>query len=414
MHRHKEFYVTITLNNFTASSCPVCHYTLASPFFDGGKQPLATLGWPDTSAEAMAMPHHALDYVQCPRCTHIWNRSFSYESIPYANNPNRMFNNGAIWQGHLSKTRDLLLSQLPNKPTIIDIGCGEGHFVRGLSQVLQVQGRFLGFDPNTSSESGVGVEFYPRYFAPFTDITKYSPDLLIMRHVLEHLLDPASFIDQLAWGAAQINKPVRLFAEMPCIDRVLQSNRLVDFFYEHPSQFTTKSFATLMEQGGKILDLSHGYDGEVIYALIELKVPSQYQQHAIESNEFYKQAVVSQANIKNQLHDLIAAGKKVGIWGGTGKAAAFMHYFDVDATNFPLVIDSDLDKVGTFVSKTGQQIQYRNVLKNQQVDILIIPPQWRAKDILAEMEREGIKVESVLIEHDGKLIDFSNQNHPYV
>jgi CBS domain containing-hemolysin-like protein len=36
-------------------------------------------------------------------------------------------------------------------------------------------------------------------------------------------------------------------------------------------------------------------------------------------------------------------------------------------------------------------------LKEQKVDVLIIPPQWRAKDILAEMEREGIKVASVVI-----------------
>lgn len=325
-----------------------------------------------------------------------------------------MFNNGAIWKGHLSKTRDLLLSQLPNKPTIIDIGCGEGHFVRGLSQALKAQGRFMGFDPNITSESGVGVEFYPDYFEPLADIPANLPDLLIMRHVLEHLLDPACFIDQLAWGAAQINKSVKLFAEMPCVDRVLQSNRLVDFFYEHPSQFTTQSFTTLMEQGGKILDLAHGYDGEVIYALIELKIPSQYQQHAKESNNFYKQVMVSQSHIKNQLQNLITAGKNVAIWGGTGKAAAFIHYFDVDATNFPLVVDSDLDKVGTFVPKTGQLIQYRDVLKDQQVDVLIIPPQWRAKDILAEMEQEGIKVPSVLIEHDGRLINFSDKQHPYI
>lgn len=272
----------------------------------------------------------------------------------------------------------------------------------------------MGFDPNTSSESGVDVEFYSRYFSPLIDIPVFLPDLLIMRHVLEHLLDPAAFIDQLAWGALQANKPVRLFAEMPCVDRVLQSKRLVDFFYEHPSQFTTRSFTTLMEQGGEILDLEHGYDGEVIYALVELKVPQQYQQLARESEDFYKQAFISKTQIKAQLKNLIDTGKKVAIWGGTGKAAAFIHYFDVDATHFSLVVDSDLDKVGTFVPKTGQQIQYRDVLKEQKVDILIIPPQWRANDILAEMNREGIEVGFVLIEHDGKLINFLDKQHPYI
>jgi len=405
--------MTIGSQNFITTSCPVCHYTLANPFFDGGKQPLATLGWPTSCGKAQNMPLHPLDYVQCPRCTHIWNRSFSYESIPYTSNPNRMFNNGLIWQGHLSNTKDLLLSQLPKNPTVIDIGCGEGHFVRGLSQAPEVQGRFMGFDPSATSESGLGVEFYPYYFEPLTDIPGYSPDLLIMRHVLEHLLDPAAFIDQLAWGASKIDKPVRLFAEMPCVDRMIQSKRLVDFFYEHPSQFTTRSFTTLMEQGGRILDLAHGYDGEVIYGLIELQVPKQYLQTANESEDFYKQAFISKSQIKAQLQNLIDTGKKVAIWGGTGKAAAFIHYFEANANDFSLVVDSDEDKVGTFVPKTGQLIQYRDVLKEQKVDVLIIPPQWRAKDILAEMEQEGIKAPSVLIEHDGRLINFLSSEHPY-
>jgi 2-polyprenyl-3-methyl-5-hydroxy-6-metoxy-1,4-benzoquinol methylase len=183
---------------YVSASCPVCNYTLANSFFDGGKQTLATLGLPNSTSQAQAMAYHPLDYVQCPRCTHIWNRSFNYASIPYTNNPNRMFNQGVIWQGHLSKTKNLLLSWLPKNPIIIDIGCGEGHFVRGLSQALKAQGRFIGFDPNTTSESGVSLEFFPHYFDPLSDIPKYSPDLLIMLHVLEHLLDPAAFIDQLA------------------------------------------------------------------------------------------------------------------------------------------------------------------------------------------------------------------------
>jgi len=395
------------------ASCPVCHYGVAIPFFDGGQQPLATLGWPNSPESAKSMARLSLDYVQCARCTHIWNRSFSYDHIPYTNNPNRMFNKGGIWQGHLKDTRDVLLSQLPLNPTVIDIGCGEGHFVRGLSKALNSQGRFLGFDPNVTAESGVGVEFHARYFDPFVDISAFEPDLLVMRHVLEHLLDPTLFIQQLAWGASQINKKVLFFAEMPCIDRVLDSKRLVDFFYEHPSQFTSKSFKTLMAHGGNILHLEQGYDGEVIYALVELQIPEEYRSIAIKSTAFYDDAIGSQNCIRMQLKNLLDQGKKIAIWGGTGKAAAFIHYFDTDDKNFPLVVDSDLDKVGTYVPKTGQKIQYRDVLKDQKVDIVIIPPQWRAKDITKEMKQENIVVERILIEHDGRLVDFYNEPHPY-
>jgi len=208
-------------------TCPVCSHTLAAPFFDGGLQTLATLNWSSTKEEAQSMPRYPHDFMQCPACSHVWNRSFDYAAIPYQNNPNRMFNAGGIWQGHLAKTRDIVLQQLPENPTVVEIGCGEGHFVRGLSEA--VQGRFVGFDPNASQETGRGVEFHARLFEPLEDMETFAPDVIVIRHVLEHLTQPVSLLEKLAWGAISLNKPCWLFAEVPCIDRVFETNRLADF-----------------------------------------------------------------------------------------------------------------------------------------------------------------------------------------
>ena len=80
---------------------------------------------------------------------------------------------------------------------------------------------------------------------------------------------------------------------------------------------------------------------------------------------------------------------------------------------FPLVVDSDPEKAGTYVPGTGQEILFRNALKGMSVDVVIIPTQWRAKDIVAEMAREGIMPGKVLIEHGGRLIDYALEGHPY-
>lgn len=399
--------------NLLPALCPVCHHTLAVPFFDGGAQPLSTLGWPTSVTEAQAMPRFPLNYVQCPRCTHVWNRAFDYDAVPYSSNPNRMYNAGTIWRGHLAATRDLLLDRLPEAPTVVDIGCGEGHFVRGLSKALNGVGCFTGFDPNATEESGCGVEFHARYFEPLQDMPLLQPDALVMRHVLEHLIDPAAFVEQMAWGAAQVAKPVWLFVEMPCIDRVMSSGRIVDFYWEHPSQFTTESFRTLMERAGKVVELSHGYGGEVVYALVRLGVPTCWSTQAQTTQSFAQQVPVSRDRIGLQLDELAASGQAVAIWGGTGKAAAFIHQFGADAKRFPLVVDSDPDKTGTFVPGTGQQIVFRDILKTAPVDVVIIPTQWRARDIVSEMKSEQIRVRLVLIEHKGRLMDFHNDPHPY-
>jgi len=393
--------------------CPVCANTVAAAFFDGGQQALATLGWPASAAEAQAMAVQPHDFVQCPQCTHVWNRAFSYDAIPYQDNPNRMFNKGGIWKGHLADTRDVLLAQLPASPTVIDIGCGEGHFVRALADARGEQGRFIGFDPNATPETGRGVEFHARYFQPLQDFPEFAPDALVIRHVLEHLTDPAALVEQMAWAASRSDKPCWLFAEVPCIDRVFVTGRLADFFYEHMSHFTTESFRTLMQRAGEVVQLAHGYDGEVVYALVRLQIPKALRDQARHSNAFASAAQRSRKTIAAQLDTLATGGQRVAIWGGTGKAAAFMHQFGADAQRFPLVVDSDPDKAGTFVPGLGQEIVYRDVLKTQPVDVVIIPTQWRARDIAAEMAREGIIAKSILIEHEGGLIDFFADEHPY-
>lgn len=399
--------------NITPATCPVCCHTVAAHFFDGGEQTLATLGWPDSATAARSMPRHPQDFVLCPKCSHVWNRSFTYDAIPYQNNPNRMFNKGGIWKGHLAKTRDLLLRHLPEAPTVVDIGCGEGHFVRGLAEAQGGAGRFVGFDPNATPETGRGVEFHAAYFEPLRHMTEFAPDAVAIRHVLEHLTHPAVLLEQLAWGAAALDKTCWLFAEVPCIDRVFESGRLADFFYEHASHFTTESFRILMARAGEVAELAHGYDGEVVYALIRLNVPAALQERALAANAFARAAEASRIRIREQLSALAAGGKRVAIWGGTGKAAAFIHQFGADADRFPLVVDSDPDKAGTFVPGTGQEIVFRDALKAEPVEVVIIPTQWRAKDIAAEMAREGIVPDQVLIEHRGRLVDFHKDEHPY-
>jgi hypothetical protein len=45
--------------------------------------------------------------------------------------------------------------------------------------------------------------------------------------------------------------------------------------------------------------------------------------------------------------------------------------------------------------------------------VVIIPTQWRARDIEAEMQREGIAAARILIEHAGQLVELRSDAHPY-
>lgn len=393
--------------------CPVCAHTLAVPFFAGGHQPLATLGWPQSADQARVMPRLPLDFVQCPACSHVWNTAFSYEAVPYSRQPNRMYNSGRIWQGHLADTRDRLLSYLPAAPTVVEIGCGDGHFLCGLAEARAGRGRYVGFDPHANPGTEQGVDFRDRLFEPLIDLPALRPDAVVIRHVLEHLAAPAALLEQLAWAATQTGITCHLFAEVPCIDRVFATDRLADFFYEHVSHFTSKSFRRLLSRAGTVSEVAHGYDGEVVFACVALGVPSALAARATNAAAFAQRSDVNRSRIADKLASLHASGARVAIWGGTGKSAAFIHHYALDAERFPLVVDSDATKAGTYVPGTGQEICFRDELKRRPVDVVIIPTQWRACDIVAEMGREGIVARQVLIEHDGNLVDFFTAAHPY-
>ncbi len=402
------------LPDTAVTTCPACGFHVAVLFYDGGAQPLATLGWPDSADVARAMPRLPLRFVRCVDCGHVFNAAFDYTRVPYTDQPNRMFNRGARWTVFLESIRARMLSGLSDAPTIVEIGHGDGTFLQALA-AARPQGRFIGFDPHGASKATLSnVEFRRVLFDPSVHLAELAPDLLASRHVLEHLTDPLGFVQSISFAASMLGQQPLLYLEVPCIDRALDYQRSEDFYYEHNSHFTTESFSRMLARSfGSIEALDHGYDGEVVYAFLRLKGRLEHIVRARSASAFAAMAEQSRRVIMLELANLYLAGKRVAIWGGTGKCAAFLQAHRADAERFPLVVDSDPDKVGSYVPGTGQCIQPREALAGTCVDVLIIPTQWRARDIVEETQRHGLEIGQVLIPHNGHLADFHAGAHPY-
>jgi len=398
-----------------ASTCPACGHHVAAPFYFGGKQPLATLGWPKTAEEARGMPALPLDFVRCTACGHVFNASFDYQQVPYSEMPNLMFNRGSLWSSFLQNIGGQILRRLPSSPVVVEIGYGDGSFLDMLSKHCP-RGRFIGFDPHGAPPpDGAQLELRRELFQPAVHLAVTRPDLIISRHVLEHLSDPLSFVQHLAVTAACLDRHPLMYLEVPCIDRALETGRTADFYYEHNSHFTTASFCRMLDRSGARLEtLGHGYDGEVVYAFVQLEARSESVRNGLAARSFLTQARRAQENIAAQLTALYESSKRVAIWGGTGKSAAFINSHRADAERFPIVVDSDAAKAGTYVPGTGQLIRFRDWLADNPVEVIVIPCQWRAADIVREIEGHGIRYETILIDHLGELVDFFSADHPYL
>lgn len=393
-------------------SCPACGNHVAVDFYDGGRQPLATIAWPSSEEEAREMVRLPLDFVRCVDCGHVFNRSFDYALVPYSAKPNLMFNRAPIWSMHIRKTVEDLLAYLPESPVVVEIGCGEGHFLRALAEARPT-GRYIGFDPNGLINTQGCIVGRQELFDPAVHLEELKPDLLVSRHVLEHLMNPLGFLQRINFCSRWLGLSPLLFLEVPCIDNVFTSGRVADFYFEHNSHFSTASFSRMLGRCGDVELVERGYGGEVVYGLAKLGGQDNSVLRAREAIEFRDAAEATRETVARQFAELSAAGRQVAIWGGTGKGAAFIQRYGLDIARFPLVVDSDPDKVGTFVPGTGQRIEFRDILAGGGTDIVVIPTQWRARDIVAEMKSCGITANLVLIEHQGQLIDYHSADHPY-
>lgn len=394
-------------------TCAACGHHVAVPFLDADRQPLAKLAWPASRREAEQMPRLPLEFVRCVGCGHVYNSRFDYALVPYVDKPNRMYNKGSGWMKHLAAVCDLLQEHLPSGATVVEIGCGEGHLLRALAE-RRPDGRYIGFDPNSRMEPEGRFEARPQLFEAAVHMAECRPSLVVSRHVLEHLVNPLGFLQSLEFAACCLDAPTWLFIEVPCIDRALATGRTSDFYYEHNSHFTSTSFTRMFQRVAAHVEwIKPSYDGEVICGLARLGGSREAVDFAREAAVFRDEASIGLAMVQRQLQELSESGRRIAIWGGTGKAAAFLNRFGVDADRFPIVVDSDAEKVGTYVPGAGQRILPVEYLLDYPSENILIPMQWRARDVLAEMRQRGIRCRQVLIEHQGRLIDFEREAHPY-
>ena len=140
-----------------------------------------------------------------------------------------------------------MLKACPVRPTVLEIGYGDGSFLEALADG-RPEGRYIGFDPHGFQFEHDRVELRSGLFEPGLHLQELKPDVIVSRHVLEHLTNPLAFLQKIAFHATIEGIEPLLYIEVPCVDALITTGRTVDLYYEHNSQFTTVSFERMLSR----------------------------------------------------------------------------------------------------------------------------------------------------------------------
>jgi SAM-dependent methyltransferase len=131
----------------------------------------------------------------------------------------------------------------------IDVGCNDFFFLQELGDRALTR---VGIDPiwagrEDEFESGIEVIGTTVEDANLAFRLDHPPDLIALRHTIEHIDDPLGMVQVLADAAA--DDAIFLF-ETPGFDALVRRNRFDQIFHQHVQYFTIGSLRRMMESVG--------------------------------------------------------------------------------------------------------------------------------------------------------------------
>lgn len=252
---------------------------------------------------------------------------------------------------------------------IVEIGCGKGLFLRKLVEFENIGNLGYGFDPSyvgPKSDLNGRLKYINTYFDH--NYKNIAADVIICRHVIEHIADPLNFLRSIKEVLVSPNK-TRIFFETPCVDWILQNRVIWDFFYEHCSYFNKNSLTTAFEIAGyQVEGIKHVFEGQ--YLWIELSIAmnkpliTKKPPYLKLINNFKSEEENLRKTWKNKLSNYLEKGN-IAVWGAGAKGVTFANLFDPNRSIISNFIDLNPNKIGRYIPGTGHSIiSYKEINEN--------------------------------------------------
>ena len=366
------------------AACPVCGAAGAATLAHRRAVPVLQNAVHASREAAAAAPRGDLLLLDCGRCGFVWNAAFDAARITYAVGYENCQSHSPAFRDHLADRIARIGAVLAGRPrpSIVEVGCGQGDFL-GLLAASLGPVEAVGFDPSWRGADGAGPAGTRLHRQLFDHATAAGlapdPDVVIARHVIEHVPDPVGFLRTIR-AALPAGATARLFLETPCNQWIRASGAVHDLFYEHCSLFDAGSLARALTLAGFVPErVERVFGGQYLWAEA---TPAPPQPRGLASDELF------QARWRTTI---ARAQGPVAVWGASAKGATFLVLADPGGSRVDCVIDINPAKQGRFIAATGHAIVAPDAAAQRGVGtIIIMNPNYR-EEIVATARSIGWK-----------------------
>jgi SAM-dependent methyltransferase len=341
-----------------------------------------------SSGEARSVTRGDIDLAVCLCCGHLYNRTFDPGQLRYDARYENSLGFSPSFAAYAATLADRLTGRGWVKGRIVaELGSGPGEFLALLAERGAVAA--LGFDPSYDPQRMAR----PSHPAVRIEAGTYPldgsarPELLVARHVLEHLEEPvgvlSGIVDTLAPSAGA-------YLEVPNARSMVERFSLWDLIYEHPSYFAQGSLQRLLERAGlAVEECWSDYDDQFLCAAATpakatLPAPHRGVDAAwLAAVESFGRA--AQRLIDDERQRLAELGQRgpVALWGAGSKGIMYCNL--VAAEDALDVIDVNPRKNGTFVAGTGHEVNAPEGLRRREPTTVLVSNPLYAAEIRAQL-----------------------------
>ena len=348
--------------------CPVCAGMDTVAFVRREQVPVHQNLLYDSPAAARAASRGTLALHACRDCDFVFNAAFDDALMSYGERYENAQEHSAVFERHVDTLARLLVeSHGLRNAHVVEVGCGQGSFLRRLVEYPGAGNTGTGFDPSYAGplETHDGRLRFRREFYG-ADATGVHADAVVSRHVIEHVRQPVAMLRSVR-AAMQGGLHAPVFFETPCVEWILRERATWDLFYEHCSLFSPRSIACAFARAGfAVQSVGHVFGGQYLWLEASaagadpaaLAVPARTageEPLAARALAFGRDETARSAAIAARLRALRADGP-VALWGAGAKGCTLAALVDPDATLVDSLVDINPGKQGHFVAGTGHPI----------------------------------------------------------